>query len=94
MCDSVMKLTSLYQAMSTARNLFWGSQAPDEVLQRPMHSVKCTACVAISKLVIIEPFWFENDVGETMTVNKEHYIVVLNKFWRTLCAHRGVHQEK
>ena len=32
MCGSVMKPTSLYQAMSTARTLFWGSQVPDEVL--------------------------------------------------------------
>ena len=72
----------------------WESQAPDEVLQRPLHPVKCTAWVAISKHGIIGPFWFENDVGKTMTVNKECYIVVLNKFWRTLCAHRGVHREE
>ena len=29
-----------------------------------------------------------------MTVNKERYIVVLNKFWRTLCARRSVHREE
>ena len=29
-----------------------------------------------------------------LTVNKEHYIVILNKFWRTLCACHGVHQEE
>ena len=74
--------------------MFWGSQAPDEVLQRPLHSVKCTAWVAISKHGLIGPFWFENDVGETMTVNKEPYIVILNNFWRTLSACCGVHREE
>ena len=29
-----------------------------------------------------------------MTVNKERYVVVLNKFWRTLSARRGVHREE
>ena len=29
-----------------------------------------------------------------MTVNIERYIVVLNKFWRTLRARRGVHREE
>ena len=80
---------SLSGHVNSKKSVFWGSHAPDEVLQRPLHSVKCTACVAISKLVIIGPFWFEKVVGETMTVNKEHYILVLNKFWRTLCAHHG-----
>ena len=56
------------------------NSAPDEVLQRPLHSVKCTVWVAILKYGITRSFWFENDIGETMTVNKECYIVVLNKF--------------
>ena len=85
---------SLSGHVNSKNSVFWGSQAPDEVLQRPLHSVKCTAWVAISKHGIIGPFWFENDVRETMTVNKERYIVVLNKFWRTLCARRGVHREE
>ena len=80
MYGSVMKPTSLYQAMSTARTVFQESQAPDEVLQRPLHSVKCTVWVAILKYGITGSFWFENDIEETMTVNKECYIVVLNKF--------------
>ena len=67
--------------VNSKNSVFWGSQAPQEVLQRPLHSVKGTAWVAILKHGINGPFWLENDVGETMTVYKEHYIVVLNKFW-------------
>ena len=29
-----------------------------------------------------------------MTVNKERHIMVLKKFWGTLCARRGVHREE
>ena len=85
---------SLSSHANSKSSIFWGSQAPDEVLQRPLHSVKCTAWVAISKHGIIGLFWFENDLGETMTVNKERYIVILNNFWRTLSARCGVHQEE
>ena len=85
---------SLSGHINSKNFVFWGSQAPDEVFQRPMHSVKFTAWVAILKHGIIKPFWFKINVGETMTVNKECYIVVLNKFWRTLYARRGMHREE
>ena len=65
--------------VNSRNSVVWKSQAPDDVLQK--HG-------------IIGPFWFENDVGEKITVNKERYIVVLKKFWRTLCARRGVHREE
>ena len=42
-------------------NIFWGSTPPEHCLQRPLHSVKCTAWVAISKHGIIGSFWFEDD---------------------------------
>ena len=44
--------------VNSKNNIFWGSKVPEEVLQRPLHSVKCTAWVAMSKHGIIGPFWF------------------------------------
>ena len=79
--------------VNSKNNVFWGTQAPDEVLQRPLHSVKCTAWVAISKHGIIGPFWFENANEEAVTVTKERYIVVLNKFWTALGSRRGVNRD-
>jgi len=35
--------------MNSKNNIFWGSTPPEHCLQRPLHSVKCTAWVAISK---------------------------------------------
>jgi hypothetical protein len=70
--------------VNSKNNVFWGTEPPAEVLQRPLHSLKCTAWVAISKHGIIGPFWFENANQEPVTVRKENYIEVLNKFWRAL----------
>ena len=71
---------SLSGHVNSKNSVFQGSQAPDEVLQRPLHSAKSTVWVAILKYGITGSFWFEDDIGETMTVNKGCYIVVLNKF--------------
>ena len=65
--------------VNTKNSVFWGTESPAEVLQRPLHSLKCTAWVAISKHGIIGPFWFENANQEPVTVRKERYIEVLNK---------------
>ena len=43
----------------------WETLAPDEVLQRPLHSAEFTAWITILKHGIIRSFLFENDVEET-----------------------------
>ena len=35
--------------VNSKNNIFWGSTSPEHCLQRPLHFVKCTAWVAISK---------------------------------------------
>jgi len=50
--------------VNSKNNIVWGSTPPEHCLQRPLHSVKCTAWVAISKHRIIGPFWFEDDNRE------------------------------
>ena len=39
--------------VNSKNSVFWGAQAPDEVFQRPLHSVKCTTWVAIIETGII-----------------------------------------
>ena len=70
--------------------IFWGTQPPDEVLERPLHSVKCTVWVALSKHGIIGPYWFEDEEGQAATVNTERYLVVVRKFWARLGRERGL----
>ena len=47
--------------VNSKSNIFWGSAPPEDCLQRPFHSIKCTAWVAISKHGIIGSYWFEDD---------------------------------
>ena len=70
-----------------------GTQAPDEVFQKPLHSTKCTAWIAISKLGIIGPFWFEDEEEKATTVTKERYIEVLKKFYTRLRSRGGINEE-
>ena len=69
---------------------YWGSEKPDEVAERPLHSPKCTAWCAISAHGIIGPFWFEDDGGNTATVNAERYRAIIGQFWIALGRKRGV----
>lgn len=76
--------------VNSKNNIFWGTTPPEDCLQRPLHSIKCTAWVAMSKHGIIGPFWFEDENQCAVTVNTEHYLGVLKKFWTTLGRRRGV----
>ena len=71
-------------------NVFWGTQSPNEILQRPLHSVRCTVWIAISKHGIIGPFWFEDEHNNAVMVTKERYIVVLKKFLTRLRSRRHI----
>ena len=70
--------------VNSKNNVYWGTTPSEEVLQRLLHSVKCTAWVAISKYGIIGPYWFEDENERAQTVNKERYVAVLKKFWASL----------
>ena len=70
--------------VNNKNNVFWGSKPPNEVLKRSQHSLKCTAWAAISKHGIIGPFWFEKAQEQPLTITKERYLEVLNKFWHGL----------
>ena len=78
--------------VNSKNNVFWGTQAPKEVLQRPLYSLKCTAWLAISKHGIIGPYWFEDENEKALIVTKERYIAVLNKFWMDLELQQGINQ--
>ena len=76
--------------VNSKNNIFWGSTPPEHCLQRPLHSMKCTAWVAISKHGIIGPFWCEDNNERSVTINTERSVQVLGKFWTALGRRRGV----
>ena len=73
--------------------VYWGAEVQDEVLQRPLRSVNWAAWVANLNHEIIGLLWFENADKESVTVTKERYIDVLNKFWEVLGTRRGVNRD-
>lgn len=69
--------------VNSKNNVFWGSEPPTEVREKPLHSKKVTAWCALSTLGCIGPFFFQ-EKRTTVTINKERYIEVLEKFWKEL----------
>ena len=57
--------------VNSKNSIFWGTTPPEVCLQRPLHSMKCTA---ISKHGIIGPYWFEDDNEQSVIVNTERYL--------------------
>ena len=76
--------------VNSKNNVYWGKQAPEYCLERPLHSAKCTAWIAISTHGIIGPFWFEDVNGQALTINTLRYIQVLDRFWTELGRRRGI----
>ena len=75
--------------VNSKNNVIWGSSSSVEVLERLLHSQKCTAWVAISKSSIIGPFWFK-DEGKLVTVTTERDLKVIHKFWVALARKRHI----
>jgi len=80
--------------VNSNNNVYWGTAPPEDVLQMPLHSTKCTAWVAISKHGIIGPYWFEDENERAQTVNTERYVAVLMKFWASLGRRRGIDRDE
>jgi len=70
LCDTIEANLDFFEHRGTA--------APEDVIQRTLHSTKCTAWVAISKNGILGPYWFEDENERPRTVNTERYVE--NKF--------------
>ena len=60
--------------MNSKNNIFWGSTPPEHCLQRPLHSVKCTAWVAI----------FKHGINWTILVRGRQWAVCDNQH-RAIC---------
>ena len=49
----------------------------------PKHPIRVTVCLGFWSRDIIGPFFFENEQGEPVTVNGDHYRAMLNEFLST-----------
>ena len=62
-------LFSVVGSCKIQKQYFWGKTSPDYCLKWPLHSLKCTACVAIFKHGINGEFRFEDDNEHCVTID-------------------------
>ena len=95
MSGSQTKHTFCCQDMSTARIMCIGVQLHCRMSYRGRYTKKkCIAWVAISKHGIIGPLWFADKNEQPQTVNRDHYVAVLRKFWASLGRRRGMDRDQ
>lgn len=58
---------------------YWAENNPRLICEKPLHSPKLTVWCAVSKLGIVGPYFFEEG-GQTVTVNSERYVLMLENF--------------
>jgi len=66
---------------------YWSQANPQALHKKPLHSQKVTVCCAMSALGIIRPYFFENEAGNAVTVNVDHYVEILQNFFTPQLAH-------
>ena len=73
----------LYGVMNKQDFRYWGTENPkDDLIEETPRSVrKVTVWVAIGWYGVIGPYFFENENGETVTVNQENYRDMIENFY-------------
>ena len=56
------------------------TENPHTYIEKPMHPKQVTVWCGFLSRGIIEPFFFENEQGEAVTVNGDRYGAMLNEF--------------
>jgi hypothetical protein len=59
---------------------YWSPVNPKELNEMPLHSPKVMVWCGVGAFGIVGPYFFENDNEETVTVNSEHYVTMLEGF--------------
>jgi len=59
---------------------FWSSENPQEIQQRPLHSQKVTVWCGVMCDRIVGPFFFEDEKGEAVTIDRSMYREMIGSF--------------
>jgi len=80
-----MKHTSLSGYVNKQNCRIWGDENPHVIHERPLHAQKVTVWCALWSGGVIGPYFFENNEGQTVTVNGERYRSMITEyFWNEL----------
>ena len=56
---------------------YWATENPRDIHQKPLHSEKFIVWCGIASFGVIGPYFFEDEVGRTVTVNSAGYTEML-----------------
>ena len=59
---------------------YWSPVNPKELDEMPLHSPEVTVWCGVGAFGIVGTYFFENDNKETVTVNSERYVTMLEGF--------------
>ena len=59
---------------------YWAGENPRLLHESPLHAYKVTVWCEISASGIIGPFFFEDEAGNMLTVNSQHYVEMIHNF--------------
>lgn len=69
---------------------FWGTQNPRVMHEKPLHPLKATVWCGVHAGGVIGPYFFEDAIGNTVTVNGERYRAMINDFLLPELNERGL----
>lgn len=69
---------------------FWATENPQILHETPLHPQKVTVWCAVCSLTVIGPYFFEDEDGDTVTVNGERYRHMLEDFLAPNLVHLGL----
>lgn len=72
---------------------YWSHANPQEIHEKPLHSLKVTVWCAISSFAIIGPYFFEDERERAVTVTGERYVQMLQNFLAPAIAHLPVNED-
>lgn len=67
-------------SVNTQNLRYWGTENPHIIHEEPLHSPHVTVWCGVCAETIIGPYFFEDDEGETVTVNGDRYRAMLRGF--------------
>jgi len=81
LCCSEEALFHLSGTVKKQHLRYWAENHPRYFHQRPLHSPRVTVWCVVSRLGVVEPYFFEEG-GETVSVSTNRYCEMLEKFLR------------